>query len=119
MVFFGNDLFSVYILKGIKKLLDERHISELRVIISSSPLATAETESDNNDIRNQVQLAERRENKVAKFCQNNQIAFHSWSDLTVKMSEPNADGHFLSGADIGVVASFGVLIPKSVIQLLP
>lgn len=99
VVFFGSDYFSVRILRALKRLFEDRKISELAVITSIKTSL-----QDNND-----------NNQVVDLCSRNNINYHIWSRVAKNDDYMN----LLKGYDVGVLASFGHLIPSKLINLFP
>lgn len=111
VVFFGTDLFSTYILNGLNKLLANDKINEINVITSSN----LNPKSVNEAKTNSIDLTNFRGNQIINFCQSNKIRYYLWSDLKQDKAYLNMFKDF----HVGVVASFGHLIPSKLIELFP
>ena len=105
VVFFGTDLLSIRILKGLHQLLKSDQILGIKAVTSVNPSAKNESATS------------LRGNRIIDYCTQNSIDYHLWSDLRTKKST-NYDNQFAS-YDVGVVASFGHLIPSALIELFP
>ncbi len=116
VVFFGTDLLSIHILKGLQTLLNERVIQEINVITS----AAFKPHQENKVLqkRNQKNVdnlaANYRGNQIIEFCLKNRIKYHVWSSI-----KGENDFDEFKTFDIGVVASFGHLIPADLIGMFP
>lgn len=104
VIFFGSDYFSVRVLRALKSLADQRKIQELAVVTSvkASLLKDSQIDHDGQD-------------QVLDVCFKESIKYHLWSEI-------NKNDDFLkvlNGFDVGVLASFGHLIPAKLINLFP
>lgn len=111
VVFFGTDLLSIQILKGLHSLLKEEVIHEINVVTSASPVSLKEL--SNRTVENKAyDLSNFRGNQIIEYCHKNSIKFHLWSSV-------RREQVVFSSFDVGVVASFGHLIPSDVIESFP
>lgn len=101
VVFFGSDFLSLRILTVLKRLVDERRIGEMTVVTSIKTSALKEA----ND----------RVNQVVDMCTKQNIPYHLWSNI----SKPDDYMALFKGFHVGVLASFGHLIPNKLINLFP
>ena len=113
VAFFGTDVFSVKILNGLNNLLDQKKIKEINVITSATRVENyskekTKTLSDNNGSPIEYQ-------GILDFCIKNNIKYHIWSDIKINKNYME----ILKDFDIGLVASFGHLLPASLIELFP
>ena len=108
VVFFGSDLLSVQILNGLHDLLKENFIQEISIVTEADKSATQRNNQPNSN-------SGLKKNKVIEFCVQNNLNYHIWSSIKVNRSYENVFNHF----HVGVVASFGHLIPSHLIQMLP
>jgi methionyl-tRNA formyltransferase len=104
VVFFGSDQFSLKILVGLSKLIGQSRISKLSVVTSLSKSNPIYSNSSSN-----------KTNKIVDYCEANNIAIHMWPQLK------NSKNYLreLNSFDIGIVASFGHLIPGDLIEIVP
>lgn len=109
VVFFGSDFFSVRVLRVLKRLVDEKHLAEISVVTS---VKTSLTKEENNNNRSHDF---ERENQVRDVCVQKNINYHLWSSMA--KNDDYLD--VLKGYDVGVLASFGHLIPSKLINLFP
>ena len=112
IAFFGTDLFSVRILQGLNNLLNENKIAQINVITTSPrPTSTRERSfiSKSQDANTTHSL------QILDFCAQNNINHHIWSEIKVNKSYRD----LLKSFDIGLVASFGHLLPASLIEIFP
>ena len=103
VVFFGTDLLSIRILQGLHQLLNTGHIQAVKAVTSVNPAA-----AKNDSLRG---------NRIVDYCAQNNIECHLWSDLRAKRADNY--GHLFASYHVGVVASFGHLIPSALIELFP
>lgn len=108
MVFFGSDFFSVRVLRVLKRLVDEKHLAEISVVTS---VKTSLTKDENNNKSHDFERA----NQVVDVCIQKNINYHLWSSMAKNDDYENV----LKGYDVGVLASFGHLIPSKLINLFP
>lgn len=113
VVFFGTDLFSIKILTGLNKLYKDKIINKINVVTSASPLASKNKSSKRG--RTSHDLVNFRGNQIIQYCIENEIEYHKWDEVKVN----NDFEKRLSSFDVGVVASFGHLIPSSQIDAFP
>lgn len=102
VVFFGSDFFSVRILRALKNLVAE-NITDISVVTSSK---TNRSKDSQVNIINQ---------DVIDICHELKINYHIWSQISI-------DDEYLKllkDFDVGVLASFGHLIPAKLINLFP
>jgi methionyl-tRNA formyltransferase len=114
VVFFGSDLLSAKILSSLCKVLNHsnKKISELCVITSSKQLHN----SNDSHVKNNTELvSELKGNKIINMCDKNKIKYYLWPDV----SKPEQYKSLFSSYSVGVVASFGHLIPSDLIELFP
>jgi methionyl-tRNA formyltransferase len=105
VTFFGSDQFSLRILVGLNKLAEQNRIGKLSVVTSIN--------KNNNSVdlkSNQIKI-----NRVIEYCEANKIDFHIWSQLKEKKSYIRE----LNSFHMGVVASFGHLLPGDLISIMP
>lgn len=102
VVFFGSDRFSIRILRALKQLVDEKKIAEISVVTSIKSSTTSSSSSS-------------AENQVYDMCRKENINFKLWSNISSNQEYLKLFKRF----DIGVVASFGHLIPSNLINLFP
>jgi len=116
VVFFGTDLLSIHILKGLQTLLNKRVIHEINVITSASLKPSHQTKylQQNKQKKSDDLAINYRGNQIIEFCDKNKIKYHVWSSIK---SEDVLNE--LKTFDVGVVASFGHLIPGDLIKLFP
>ena len=120
VVFFGTDLLSIKILAGLHDLTKQGIIQEVCVVTSSSAKKNIRNrEQLNNRASEQSQVSidldNFRGNQIIDFCSKNNIPCHKWPNI-----KPNRMYvELLKSYDVGVVASFGHLIPEILIKLLP
>ena len=110
------DLFSIHIFNGLINLLNEKIISEINVVTSAS-VKTLQSDQDKEKSRpnaNASQLDYFRGNQIIDMCIQKNIKYHIWSSLKQDKSYQQ-----LFGFHVGVVASFGHLIPASLINFFP
>jgi methionyl-tRNA formyltransferase len=100
VVFLGTDLLSKYILNSLQSLLAQNKIADLCVITSS-------LEQNKND---------NKKNKILELCNQHNMKCYFWSEIK---SNKQKYYDLFKTYDIGVVASFGHLIPSHFIQLFP
>ena len=108
VAFFGTDLFSIKILNGLNKLLDEKKIKEISVITSVSPRDKFSKEKSKN-------LNNTEYEGILDFCKKKNIKYHVWSEIKINKNYKD----ILKDFDIGLVASFGHLLPSSLIEVFP
>jgi methionyl-tRNA formyltransferase len=112
VVFFGTDLFSIKILSGLNGLRSDKIINEISVVTS----AQAVTKNKKNALaRPGRDLANFRGNQIMDYCTQNHIVYYKWNEI-------RADKNYLDlfrNVHVGVVASFGHLIPSSLINIFP
>ena len=106
VVFFGTDLLSIQILSGLHSLLLKNVIGEIKVITSVSLLAKNQK---NEDFDNLVG------NQIIKYCETNNLNYNIWSEVKNSV----AHNEILNNYDVGVVASFGHLLPSKLIERFP
>lgn len=109
VVFFGTDLFSIKILTGLNQLCKDRILSEISVVTSASPSKKAPSADRSRDLVNF------RGNQIIDFCRQNGITFFNWNEI----QEDRWNEKLFSGFHVGIVASFGHLIPSSLILSFP
>jgi methionyl-tRNA formyltransferase len=104
VVFLGTDLLSKHILTSLNSLLVQNKIADLCVITSLQ-----QNNKDNNSILN-------NKNKIIELCNQHNMKYYLWSDI-----KSNRQKYYdlFKTFDVGVVASFGHLIPSHFIQLFP
>jgi methionyl-tRNA formyltransferase len=102
-------LFSIHILNALNNLLNENQIEDINVVTSAS--VTAKPTNNNNQTKD---LDYFRGNQIIDICIKNNIKYHVWSELKQDKSYS-----ILKGYHIGVVASFGHLIPTGLINIFP
>lgn len=113
VAFFGTDVFSLKILNGLNNLLDQKKIKEIKVITSATRVENYSKEitkilSDNNGSPIEYQ-------GILDFCIKNNIKYHFWSEIKINKNYME----ILKDYDIGLVASFGHLLPASLIEMFP
>ena len=109
VLFFGSDLLSVQILNGLNDLLKEKNfIQEISIITEADKSAKQINNQSNSN-------SDLKKNKVIEFCIQNNLNYHIWSSIKVNRSYESLFNHF----HVGVVASFGHLIPSHLIQMMP
>jgi methionyl-tRNA formyltransferase len=111
VVFFGTDLLSTKILSALVQLLQINKIKELNVVTSA--FSTKQDEK-----APQVKIEENsaiRGNRVVKYCQQNNITYNLWPTV----NDPRQFKARFESYHVGVVASFGHLIPSEIIQQFP
>ena len=113
VVFFGTDILSIQILFGLVNLRKQNLIKEIKVITNSKPLDPEKKILLQNET--EIDLKDFKGNQIIEYCSNNNIAYHVWSKVK---QDKNFEALF-SGFHVGVVASFGHLIPSSVINIFP
>ena len=109
------DLFSIHIFNGLINLLNEKIISEINVVTSAS-VKTVQSDQDKEKYRTNAntQLDYFRGNQIIDMCIQKNIKYHIWSSLKQDKTYQQ-----LFGFHVGVVASFGHLIPASLINFFP
>lgn len=105
VVFFGTDLFSIKILSGLNQLCKDKILNQINVVTSASVSKKSSTESRD--------LTNFRGNQIIDFCRHNGIKFFTWNELL----EENEN--LFTGFHVGIVASFGHLIPSNLILSFP
>lgn len=107
VIFLGTDRLSKHILTSLKSLLAQNKIADLCVITSS--LQQQQPQNKNETINN-------TKNKIIEFCNQNNMKYYYWSEI-----KSNRQKYYdlFKTYDVGVVASFGHLIPSHFIQLFP
>lgn len=99
VTFFGSDLFSLETLKKLNNLYKQSYIYKLNVVTSAD-----------SKINNK--------NKVIEFCDRQNIEFHYWNDIKIKQDCGKFTyENLLSEFNLGLVASFGHIIPSRLINI--
>jgi hypothetical protein len=113
VAFFGTDLFSIKILVGLHNLLIENKIKEINVITSTNSISKTSKEK----LKTQSSNVERSDIDVGitEFCKNNNIKHFLWSEIKIN----NSYKELFKDFDIGLVASFGHLLPVGLIDVFP
>jgi methionyl-tRNA formyltransferase len=111
VVFFGTDLLSIKILNSLVQLLKSNRIKELNVVTSSFSLKPGEAALQVDDSSNSTI----RGNKVVNFCRQHNVPYTLWPTV----SDPKQFKARFESHHVGVVASFGHLIPSEIIQQFP
>lgn len=106
VVFFGTDLLSIQILSGLNSLLLKNVIGEIKVITSVSLPVNDKKKESLNGFDNLVG------NQIINYCESNSLKYNVWSDI-------KSNTEMLSTYDVGVVASFGHLLPGKLIEKFP
>jgi hypothetical protein len=111
VAFFGTDLFSIKILVGLHNLLSEKKIKEINVITSTnSSSKTSKEKLKTSDVeRSDIDVG------ITEFCKNNNIKHFLWSEIKTD----NNYKELFKDFDIGLVASFGHLLPVGLIEVFP
>ena len=112
VVFFGTDLFSIKILTGLNKLYKDKIIKKINVVTSATPLALRNKSIIN---KSQSDLTNFRGDQIIQYCIRNDIDYYNWNEIKNNKEYEKR----LSGFQVGVVASFGHLIPSSLIDSFP
>lgn len=105
VVFFGTDLFSIKILAGLNQLYKDKILNQINVVTSAS--VSKKSDSESRDLTNF------RGNQIIDFCRLNRIKFFTWNEI-----KENNEKLF-TGFHVGIVASFGHLIPSNLILSFP
>ena len=114
IAFFGTDLFSVKILHGLNILLNEKKIDQINVVTSSArPNSTRERLL--KQYETDKEIASFKDDRILDFCEKNKIKHYLWSEIKINKEYKNIFKTF----DLGLVASFGHLIPASLIEIFP
>jgi len=102
VVFFGSDLFSMRILDNLNafKQKNSHLIDRIQVITSST--------KTNTNVKSK--------NRVIDYCDRNGLTYYNWIEL--KKDKPKYE-RIVNGFHLGLVASFGHLIPSHLINLFP
>ena len=108
VVFFGTDLFSCKIFDALTELLKQKKIKELCVVTSAA-------RSEGLDL-DEHKSGSRRASKIISVCASLDIKYHLWSSLS---NRPDQFRILFDSFHVGVVASFGNLIPSELIRAFP
>lgn len=102
VMFFGSDLFSMRILDNLNafKQKNARLIDRIQVITSST--------NTNTNIKTK--------NRVIDYCDRNGLTYFNWIELK---KDKQKYERIVNGFHLGLVASFGHLIPSHLINLFP
>ena len=111
VAFFGTDLFSMKILFGLHKLLLVDKIKEINVITSTGPHHGREKSKHSVNIDTRPLADE----GILGFCKKYNIKHYVWPEIKLNQSYKELFKDF----DLGLVASFGHLIPANLIQVFP
>lgn len=109
VVFFGTDLFSIKILTGLNQLYRDKILNQINVVTSAS-VSKKPLGADKN-----LDLSNFRGNQIIDFCRRNQIKFFNWNEIKEEKSREK----LFTGFHVGIVASFGHLIPSNLILSFP
>lgn len=115
VAFFGTDLLSIKILTGLHSLTKDNIIQEVCVVTSASAKKSSKKFDQANNNKASLDLANFRGNQIIDYCARNNISYHTWSNI----DQNNEYLDLLKSCDVGVVASFGHLIPSKLIELFP
>jgi hypothetical protein len=105
-------LFSIHIFNGLMNLLDNKVVAEINVVTSASVKTVQVKDKSTANINTELDYF--RGNQIIDMCIQKNIKYHIWSSLKQDKTYQQ-----LFGFHVGVVASFGHLIPASLINFFP
>jgi methionyl-tRNA formyltransferase len=111
VIFFGSDAFSLIILKSLHNLREEKILKQL-FVITSDPSATKGSNkwvlpTSNND---SIDL---RSKSIIDYCIDKKIDYIVWSQYKLNQNSTHSQ---IKKFDVGVLASFGEMIPSKLIK---